>query len=83
MTQLILYTQDNGTVAIIRPTEEALALYGIDAIAKKDVPFGKPYKIVDASTIPTDRTFRSAWEVDDVDLTDGIGAESNEFEVTP
>lgn len=31
-------------------------------IAAKDVPAGKPYKIVDASDIPEDRTFRNAWE---------------------
>jgi hypothetical protein len=62
MNQVIIYKQDNGTVAIIIPTDEALAIYGIDAIAKKDVPTGKPYKIVDESAIPTDRTFRNAWE---------------------
>lgn len=33
MNQVILYKQDNGVVAIVRPTEEALALYGIEAIA--------------------------------------------------
>lgn len=31
-------------------------------IAAKDVPEGKPYKIVDVSDIPEDRTFRNAWE---------------------
>lgn len=31
-------------------------------IANKDVPEGKPYKIVDVSDIPEDRTFRNAWE---------------------
>jgi hypothetical protein len=43
MNQVIIYKQDNGVVAIIRPTEEAIALYGIKAIAEKDVPAGKPY----------------------------------------
>ena len=85
MNQVILYKQDNGVVAIIRPTQEAIALYGIEAIAQKDVPAGKPYKIIDASEIPADRTFRNAWTVDNADLTDGVGAESNEFpqEVQP
>ena len=82
--QVVIFKQDNGVVAIIRPTEEALAKYGIEAIAAKDVPAGKPYKIVDASDIPTDRSQRNAWTVDDADLTDGVGAESNEFqEVQP
>lgn len=74
MTQVILYKQDNGVVAVIHPTAEALAVYGIEAIAQKDVPAGKPYKIVDASEIPTDRSQRNAWTVADADLTDGVGA---------
>ena len=85
MNPVIIYKQDSGVVAIIRPTAEALALYGIEAIAAKDVPAGKPYKIIDASEIPADRSQRNAWTVDDADLTDGVGAESNEFpqEVQP
>jgi len=70
----IIYTQDNGVVAVIIPSPEALALYGIEAIAAKDVPTGKPYKIVDVSEIPTDRSERNAWTVDEADLTDGVGA---------
>lgn len=31
-------------------------------VAAKDVPAGKPFEIVDVSEIPTDRTFRNAWE---------------------
>jgi hypothetical protein len=31
-------------------------------IAAKDVPEGKPFKIVDVADIPSDRTFRNAWE---------------------
>ena len=80
MNKVIIYKQDNGVVAIIRPTSEALKLYGIDAIAQKDVPAGKPYKIVDDADIPTDRNMRDAWTVDDADLTDGVGAEFSVFE---
>ena len=84
MNKVIIYKQDNGVVAIIRPTAEALALYGIEAIAAKDVPAGKPYKIIDASEIPADRSQRNAWTVDDADLTDGVGTEFNTFpEVQP
>jgi hypothetical protein len=74
----IIYNQDNGVVAVIVPTPEALEQYGIQAIAIKDVPAGKPFKLVDAADIPSDRTDRNAWTVDDAELTDGIG-ESNEF----
>jgi len=82
MHQKIIYKQDNGIVTIISPTEEALAIYGIDAIAKKDVPFGKKYKIILASEVPADRAQRAQWIVDDALLTDGIGALSNEFTET-
>ena len=47
----------------------------IEQIAAKDVPTGKPYKIVDASEIPADRSERDLWFVDKADLTDGVGAE--------
>ena len=79
MTQRIIYNQDNGVVAVIIPTPEALEQHGIEAIALKDVPAGKPFKIVDTADVPSDRTFRAAWEVDAATLTDGVGTESNEF----
>jgi hypothetical protein len=79
MDKRIIYQTDEGGVAIICPAPEALGLYGIEAIAVKDVPAGKPYKIVDVSEIPTDRSNRDAWTVDEADLTDGFGGESNEF----
>ena len=59
MTQRIIYPTDDGGVAVIVPAECGLS---IEAIAAKDVPAGKPYKIVDVADIPTDRTFRNAWE---------------------
>jgi hypothetical protein len=59
MNQRIIYPTDDGGVAVIVPTECGLS---IEAIAAKDVPAGKPYKIVDVADIPTDRTFRDAWE---------------------
>lgn len=74
MNQRIIYQTDDGGVAVIIPAPEAVSLYGIDAIAKKDVPTGKPYKIVDVSEIPTDRSQRAAWTVSTDILTDGVGA---------
>jgi hypothetical protein len=62
MTSRIIYPTDNGGVAIIVPAPEALETMTIEEIATKDVPTGKPYKIVDIADIPTDRTFRNAWE---------------------
>jgi hypothetical protein len=79
MNQRIIYPTDEGGVAIVIPSPEALEQYGIEAIALKDVPAGKPYKIVSVEDIPSDRTFRNAWTVNEADLTDGVGAESNQF----
>ena len=76
----IIYRTDEGGVAVIIPTQEALDAHGIMAIAIKDVPAGKPFKIVDVAEIPTDRAERDAWTVDDADLTDGIGGDSHEFD---
>jgi len=59
MNQRIIYPTDDG-VAIIVPTDNCGLT--IEEIAVKDVPEGKPYKIVDVEDIPSDRTFRNAWE---------------------
>lgn len=53
----ILFPNDNGGVSIIIPAESVEA-------AMKDIPSGKPYLIVDAADIPTDREFRNAWTAD-------------------
>lgn len=75
MTKRIIYQTDEGGVAVIVPSPEAVEQYGIEAIALKDVPAGKPFKIVDTTDVPSDRTFRAAWEVDPAALTDGEGAD--------
>jgi hypothetical protein len=67
----IIYSQDNGMVAVIVPSPKWTGT--IEELAKKDVPTGKKYKIVDTSTISSDRSFRDAWEVDEAQLTDGVG----------
>jgi hypothetical protein len=81
MNQRIIFPNDEGGVSIIIPSPNCLQEHTIEEIAAKDVPAGKPYKIVDVSDIPSDRTFRNAWTVNEADLTDGVGAESNEFPV--
>ena len=56
----IIYPTPEGGVAIIIPAPDCGLT--IEQIAAKDVPAGVPYSIVDASDIPSDRTFRNAWE---------------------
>jgi len=64
MTKRIIYPTDNGGVAIIVPAPEWLAQEGntVELLAIKDVPAGKQYKIIDTDDVPSDRTFRNAWE---------------------
>jgi hypothetical protein len=62
MTKRIIYQIDDGGVAIVIPAPEVLEIMTIEEIAAKDVPAGKPFKIVDIADVPADRTFRNAWE---------------------
>lgn len=68
MTQRIIYQNNDGGVSILIPTGEL----AIEEVAKKDVPAGVPYKIVDTASIPEDRTFRGAWEAN-ITAPDGVG----------
>lgn len=74
MNSRIIFPNDEGGVSIIVPAPECGL--SIEEIATKDVPpivvhgpegsvassTPRPYKIVDVSDIPEDRTFRDAWE---------------------
>ena len=123
--KIIFKNQDNS-IGIITPTDEALSFATIEQIAEKDCPspykyptkwekvvktreqevynelekitevlvieytedipiewseYHTPYWIVEDSVIPEDRTFRSAWEIDEsMGKPDGFGGESNEFD---
>jgi hypothetical protein len=79
MTQVIIYNQDNGIPAVVTPTQEALDQHGIMAIAIKDVPYGKKFKIIDADQLPQNVP-QEAWRIDESLLTDGVGGFSNEFQ---
>lgn len=63
MNQVIIYLKPEGGVVVVHPTPDALQTMTIEEIAAKDVPQGIEYKIVDASELPSDRTFRNAWEM--------------------
>lgn len=56
----IIYPTPDGGVAIIVPAPECGLT--IEEIARKDVPHGTDFRIIDADDVPTDRTFRNAWE---------------------
>ena len=69
----ILYPNPDGGICVIHPTGEL----PIEDICQKDVPAGTPYLIVEDDVIPSDRSFRNAWEADfsNPDGT-GIGADA-------
>lgn len=81
----IIYQTEEG-LAVIVPTGEL----DINEVARKDVPAGVDYWIVEDSVVPSDRTFRNAWELDaNIGTPDGQGigadawfAEQAEKEVT-
>lgn len=60
MTQAIIYPNNDGSVAVVIPAAECGLT--IEEIAAKDVPAGKPFKIVNYSDLPEDHTFFNAWE---------------------
>lgn len=57
----IIYPTPEGGVAVIIPSPDCTL--SIEEIAAKDVPQGVEYKIIDTVEVPTDRTFRNAWEL--------------------
>jgi len=68
----IIYQTPEKTVSVLHPSPKWSGT--MEELAQKDVPTGLKYKIVEDSVIPTDRSFRQAWEVDEAELTDGVGA---------
>lgn len=58
-SQRIIFPNDEGGVSVIVPAPDTGLT--IEQVATKDVPFGKPYQIVDAADVPEDRTYRNAW----------------------
>ena len=67
----IIYKSSDGSVRIIVPADNIDMT--VEEIAQKAVPTGVKYKIVNVSEISPDRTFRNAWDIDEAELTDGVG----------
>ena len=78
----IIFENLDKSVGILIPTQECINLFGVEAIAKKDVPEGLPFWIVEDDFIPESRTFRGAWEIDMETMGEphGYGHQGNTFE---
>ena len=59
MDKRIVYQTADGSVAVVSPAPDCGLT--IEEIAAKDVPSGTPFKIVNAASLPKDRSFRGAW----------------------
>lgn len=67
--KVILYPREDGGLAFVIPADCGLP---VEEIARKDVPAGVPFLIVNQSDLPEDRTYRDAW-VADFSQPDGTG----------
>ena len=70
MTKRILFQNLDGGISVITPS----GVLSVEETAKKSVPTGVKYKIIDVSDLPQERDFRNAWEYDFTDSFDGVGA---------
>ena len=80
--KIVFKTKDGGVAVITVPSDfltetnpDTGELWTYEDVAKKDVPTGYKYKIIDVTDVSADRSFRDAWTVDEADLTDGTGAD--------
>jgi hypothetical protein len=60
MDYRVIYTTEDGGVAVVVPTPDSGLTTG--EVIARSVPQGIPYEIVDKAAIPSDRLFRNAWE---------------------
>ena len=67
----IIYARADGGVSIVTATDEWQGT--LDELARKIVPCGTPYKLISQSDLPTDRTWRDAWVLEDGFVPDGLG----------
>ena len=72
MDKIIVFKEPgHDGIFVIHPTGELT----LEETAKKDVPTGVPYKILDVSDLPSDRVFRDAWDMDESLFIDGVGGQ--------
>jgi hypothetical protein len=76
---VVIYENQDKSISLLIPTEDALSFATIQQIAEKDVPHNLPYWIIDEATLPTEPI--ELWQLDGTQgEPDGFGGESNEFD---
>ena len=69
MSQVIIYTEPSGIVAVIMPAPESPL--SLKEIGDKDVPTGLPYWIVSQSDLPI--APQESWVLTNMPEPDGVG----------
>ena len=64
----IIYDNNEGGVSVLHLTDTI----PLSEVVQKDVPAGAAYRIVEDGVVPSDRSFRNAWEAD-FSKPDGYG----------
>jgi hypothetical protein len=76
---IVIYENQDKSIAVLTPAQEALSFATIQQIAEKDVPHNLPYWIVDEKILPNELI--ELWQLDGTQgEPDGFGGESNEFD---
>jgi len=71
MTEVVIYSQNDGVPAVLFPTANALQNKTIKEIADKGVPTGVSYWIVDSAELPEED--QKSWELVNMPTPDGVG----------
>lgn len=56
----ILYQNSDGGLSVVHPT----GVTPVEDLCHKCIPAGTPFLIVEDNHVPSDRSFRDAWEAD-------------------
>jgi len=69
-----------GMLKILAPSQ-AFSKEAVIIIAEKDIPAGILFRVIEATELPTDRTYRNAWTADiNESNADGKGLTKAEFD---
>lgn len=60
MGKKVIYPNESGGIAVIMPSN----LWDVEDVAKKDVPEGVPYLIINDSDVPKSKQDRDLWTAD-------------------
>lgn len=60
---IIIYKDQKGNACVLYPVSSPEL--SIEDIALRDVPEGTDYKIIESESLPEDKTFRNAWDIQD------------------